>query len=461
MKRFFVTLCAVALLGACAEKPVVIPAPMGTVERVGEDVAVSAGGDVIEYKVSGNCAWAITDTYDDVALTVTPLSGAANKETTVTVVVNPSESLYEVEHELVFVFTNSKEESLEKKVKIKVDKIEGEVICEGPFELPLEGGIVNFNPKVSCAWEMTCPDYVQTNVTSGSGGNHGQFFVTLGRNYDVFPKTHEFVFTLQDPSFAVTEYKFTITQAPSTSVTYGDVEYPVKIMKDGKAWFAENLRYLPAGKVASDKTDSLSILNGIWYPLDTDGTNPFFSKESAVIAKKGYLYNIFGWLNISDGQIPSGTAIQNLDKVQGICPDGWRLPVMEDIMGLVGECADQTTNADAPYYDASRGDAYMTLLNEDGFNIEAIGYVRLANIFATSVTMVGLTGTAPNKAFNMSYIASTAARGFTGSGSTQNFQYYGIMTMRSKDTCNGAKFGIGDGVSVRCVRENPDTLAAE
>ncbi len=98
-------------------------------------------------------------------------------------------------------------------------------------------------------------------------------------------------------------------QKPDPNVlTYAGETYRIKEV-NGKIWMAENLRYVPAGA---------TLERDYWYP---DG-------NKADVAKVGLLYP---YRTAVGGTIPApnGTA-----PIQGICPDGWRIPTSDELWEL-------------------------------------------------------------------------------------------------------------------------------
>ncbi len=91
-------------------------------------------------------------------------------------------------------------------------------------------------------------------------------------------------------------------------LTYAGETYRIEVV-DGKTWMAENLRYVPAG--ATLKRD-------YWYPD---------SKEEKV-AELGLLYT---YRTAVGGTIP---APNDAAPVQGICPNGWRIPTSAELWEL-------------------------------------------------------------------------------------------------------------------------------
>ncbi len=242
--------------------------------------------------------------------------------------------------------------------------------------------------------------------------------------------------------------------------TYDDVKYNVVKMKDGKWWMAQNLAYLPEG--CTPATDLTAVTAGVFAPIQVNAgqTAAEFTTDPAVVARNGYLYQAEVALGLKVGDLTSVADAQKLEAAQGICPKGWHIPTLQDIKGLVGKCAGETTNADAPYY--SNGDGLIKLLNADGFNMEAVGAVSILDNTRASGTFMGFLSAYKDRLSSGMFCGSTYAgvtyntSGDEASG-VKNLQFYGLMPMTNKAsedlyTCNGTKVSYRIAAPVRCVR---------
>ena len=258
-----------------------------------------------------------------------------------------------------------------------------------------------------------------------------------------------------------------ITGGPSFSenleegyFTYDDVKYNVVKMKDGKWWMAQNLAYLPEG--CTPATDLTAVTAGVFAPIQVNAgqTAAEFTTDPAVVAKNGYLYQAEFALGLKVGDLTSVADAQKLEAAQGICPKGWHVPTLQDIKDLVGKCAGETTNADAPYYGGA--DGLIKLLNADGFNMEAVGAVSIQDNTKTSGSFMGFLSGYKDHLSSSMFCGSTYAgvtyntSGDEASG-VKNLQFYGLMPMTNKAsedqyTCNGTKVSYRIAGPVRCVR---------
>ena len=242
--------------------------------------------------------------------------------------------------------------------------------------------------------------------------------------------------------------------------TYDGVKYNVAKMKDGKWWMAQNLAYLPEGYTPA--TDITAVTAGVFAPLQVkaDHSGLEFSTDPAVVAKNGYLYQAEVALGLKVGDLTSVADAQKLEAAQGICPKGWHVPTLQDILSLVGKTVGATTDASAPYYDGANG--AIALLNADGFNMAPVGMVSIQDNTKTSGLLQGFNSNYPDRITSSMFCGSTYAgvtyntSGDEASG-VKNLQFYGLMPMTNKATeaeytCNGTKVSYRIAGPVRCVR---------
>ncbi len=100
------------------------------------------------------------------------------------------------------------------------------------------------------------------------------------------------------------------TGESGAGVTLGGVTYATAVVA-GREWMAENLRYLPS--------DGWSAHTHYWYPDDSK-------------AKAETLGLLYSYIVATGGELP---APDDAEKVQGICPDGWRLPTIGELETLI------------------------------------------------------------------------------------------------------------------------------
>ena len=242
--------------------------------------------------------------------------------------------------------------------------------------------------------------------------------------------------------------------------TYDGVKYNVVKMKDGKWWMAQNLAYLPEGYTPA--TDLTAVTAGVFAPIQVNAehTSAEFTTDAAVVAANGYLYQSEVALGLKVGDLTSEAEAKGLEGAQGICPKGWHVPTLDDIVALVGKSVGANTNTEAPYYDGANGS--IVKLNEDGFNMDAFGAISIQDNTKTAGSFMGWASAYPDKISSGMFCGSTFAgvtyntSGDTASG-VKNLQFYGFMPMTNKATeaeytCNGTKVSYRIAGPVRCVR---------
>ena len=244
-------------------------------------------------------------------------------------------------------------------------------------------------------------------------------------------------------------------------VKYGDNAYLASKMKDGKVWMTENLHYLPEGYTPS--TDLKNVTAGIYMPvvLNEDHTAATFGTDDDA-RYQGYLYQSEVALGLKVGDITSEEQAKALEGTQGICPEGWHIPTIDDITGLVGKAvAPIVTNEKAPYYDTDKKYGSMDLLNEDGFLADAWGAVSIVDNTKTSATLMGWLKANPDQ-ISSGYICGSSFAGISyitandPASGIKNVQFYGFMPMANNGTFNGSKLSYRIGASVRCVRNSAE-----
>ena len=242
--------------------------------------------------------------------------------------------------------------------------------------------------------------------------------------------------------------------------TYDGVKYNVVKLKDGNWWMAQNLAYLPEG--VTPATELTAVTAGVFAPIqiNADHTGAEFTTDPAVVAANGYLYQAEFALGLQVGDLKSVADAQKLEGTRGICPKGWHLPTLNDIMGLVGKTPQVADNKDAPYY--VNGNGSMVKLNEDGFNMTAYGSISIQDNTKANGTFMGWASGYPDKLSSGMFCGSTYATvtyntaGDETSG-VKNLQFYGFMPMTNKATeaeytCNGTKVSYRIAAPVRCIR---------
>lgn len=294
-------------------------------------------------------------------------------------------------------------------------------------------------------------DWITVTPAGGDSATEQTVTIAVTENNDV-DRSGEVTFNIGNDASA----KVTVSQK-GTSIEYAGEKYRTVKMKDGRIWMAENLRYVPQGLTPSK--DLSDVKAGVYYPIvmNSEKTAVEFSTSEDVIKTNGYLYQTEVALGLKVGDLTSVEKANSLEGVQGICPDGWHIPTIDEIVALVGKAVSPiVTNEDAPYYDKDKKNALMDLLNADGFNANAWGAVTIVDNTKTSATLMGMLKNATEVASG--YMCGSSYAGVTyntkddETSGVKNLQFWGFMPMKNNGTFNGAKLSYRIGASVRCVK---------
>lgn len=252
-------------------------------------------------------------------------------------------------------------------------------------------------------------------------------------------------------------------------ITYHGDKYTVAKMKDNKWWMTQNMRYVPEGYTPS--SDLTQVTAGIYNPVIYNVTESAaeFSTDDDIIEQHGYFYQTEVAMGLKVGDLPQEVPADDealaalrlqYEGIQGICPKGWHIPTLKDIMDLVGRCSGQTTNKDAPYYDNTADNCLIDLLNADNFNMDAYGAINIASITTTTASFIGGLKTRSYLSSGY-YVGSTIYKVNKNSqtGAFTTYQFYALMPNTNKDNanefnCNGAFMNYRVGANLRCVRND-------
>lgn len=236
------------------------------------------------------------------------------------------------------------------------------------------------------------------------------------------------------------------TPEDPNTLTYAGVTYKTVTLADGNTWMAENLRYVPEGKtVSSDPAEK----SGIWYPA----ANADKKADPALAEKLGLLYDAATAFGVDEITKENASTFEGC---QGICPQGWHIPTVAEMTGLVGQNSNSALiNTNAPYYDADIKGASLAALKEAGFEWQFAGCVNRNDLSKNGAYLItnydGVYGV-------MSYlIGSSLYKIFENTDEAKtlkNVQYYYMMPLWN-DTNEKVSVAYGNflsGASVRCVK---------
>ncbi len=225
---------------------------------------------------------------------------------------------------------------------------------------------------------------------------------------------------------------------------YDGVEYKTVTLADGNTWMAENLRFIPRGMtVSSDPVEDA----GIWYPA----ANADKVADPALAETLGLLYDAATAFSVEE--ITADNA-GTFEGTQGICPEGWHIPTVSELTGLVGQCSNSAlTNPDGAYFDPAIKGASLTVLKEAGWEWQFAGARNKANTAGKGSYLV----TSYNDIYGvMSYVMGSTMYQHTTNedGSLKNVQYYYLMTTynASNEKVTVAYGNFLAGASIRCVK---------
>lgn len=319
-------------------------------------------------------------------------------------------------------------------------------------QVPYWGGELKYTVTSNCNWMVGTREEkgLSFNVIDGGSGTT-ELVVSVPKNTTRNSINWSFLIKFEN-SDGLTDSKTVSFEQPAPSLEYGGVTYKVVYLQDGNYWMAENLRYVPEGKTVSE--DLKNIANGIWYPVNTDGTNALFDKTESYVNECGYLYTA----SVAFGAEVTASNFDKFAGTRGICPEGWHIPTFEECFALIGHTSNSKVYPDdpkAPYYDADLKYGSIAKMAADGMTLPIPGLVNVSSATATAGALVGPTGKAPEKTMNTAYILGSTSYQKTDNtdGSLKNIQYYSIMPSKNNGTLNVAYSSYRSGCSVRCVRD--------
>lgn len=247
---------------------------------------------------------------------------------------------------------------------------------------------------------------------------------------------------------------------------YHDVRYSVAKMADGKWWMTSNMRYVPDGFTPC--SDLKNVTAGIYCPIvvNSDRSGAEFSSDETVISANGCLYQSETALGLKVGDIVTIEDAVALEGARGLCPEGWHVPTVTDIVYLVGKVAtykypEGQSELSGAYYDEALGNAPISALNADGFNAAAWGAVAIQDNTRTAGTFVGWLKSNPSVISSgflcgSSYAGSTLLDSSDPSKGCKNFQFWAFIPMSGNGTFNGGKLSYRMAAPLRCVRDSAE-----
>lgn len=141
-------------------------------------------------------------------------------------------------------------------------------------------------------------------------------------------------------------------------VELGGIRYTTRVI-DGKEWMTENLFYAP--------TDAIYFTD-YWYPQN----------RADKISELGILYS---YRTAMAGEAP---VLNDAATIRGICPEGWRLPTIGELVELAKTVGKEFFAKSGFYYMNYDGDGYNDvrnyILSSTHPDEEHVQYLRIPNI---------------------------------------------------------------------------------
>lgn len=372
MKHFSVLMVAALLaMVACTNEPEI------SIDRT--DLQMDYKGGRCEFNVSSNCEWEIFCNSDNEDLLTISQTEGPSGEQNIQVIVNKNDSKSILNHYFTAVAHGKKRDALAY-FTITQGAPAYVVFSKNVFTTDYIGGEYEFTVSSNFPWSIsvkgagiTVDPMSGTPKTKADGDddeeeedeNSSKITVTIDEYEGDVNRDFELTVTAIGDDTVVSD-KLVITQNRPMLVI-GKREYPIKKMGDGRWWMVQNLCYSTKGVSIGDG------VCGIWYPC-SDTALDFDSSEAGIIGK-GLLYSD---ATAFDTNITATTAKRMENTPQGICPDGWHIPKLNEYLALVGKSTNTEieVNTEAPYYDAARNHGSLSMLEEAGFNTTMSGYVQ-------------------------------------------------------------------------------------
>ena len=367
MRKFLVLMAAaVFVFVACADDP--------QISLDNSSAEFTHKGGSCDLVVTSNCDWDLICDSDDSDLVYMSQTKGPGGTQTIHIDILENESTSILHHYFTAVAHGVKRDAL---TTFSVTQGAPAYVIFGKtaFTTDYMGGTYEFNISANVPWELS---YEGEDITieivedeedaDGEDEDEDSVNTTIAVTIEDWEGGTDRKFeirALADSDEGPISDKLTITQT-APALIIGNRTYSIKKMPDGRWWMTQNLCYTTKGIEIGDGVCK------IWYPC-SDTALEWDSTTEGIIGK-GLLYGDAVAFNTN---ITTTTA-RRLEYAQGLCPDGWHIPTLDEFLGLVGKCtnAQVETKTDAPFYDASKGHGSLSMLEEGGFNPAMSGYVR-------------------------------------------------------------------------------------
>ena len=406
------------------------------VEFVYDHINAAVGGGTYTADIKTNVRWKVVE-YNGNITSVSPMSGNGNGTLSINLTENTD---FKKVANIIVLQMDEPDRVVNQTFVLRVDQAAIDAVISADItqmDIPCCGGYLTINISSNAAWKLELPAGLTSETVSGE--LDGSFKVKYAENMSTSELIKNIVVSSEnDPQVSVT---IKLTQEAFTSPTYIDYEgdqYKVMFMDDNRWWFAQNMRYIPEGKTPS--TDAANV-TGIWNPVvfSLTASEVVFYTDPADIRELGYIYDLRTATAGASDQITSAENLALIEKVRGICPEGWYLPTSKEVQAL--SVAHPNDPASPLSYRMS-----ITGLTELGFWQDVQGCVMISNSTAApALNRVGY------------WFTSTIASYALGTGATEGritLMMSCIMQNRTAandylQIANGSAF---NGAGVRCVK---------
>ena len=376
MKHFSVLMVmALVAFVACNREPEV------SIDKTSVDLSYKGG--TCDLTVSANCEWEIICNSDNKDLISISQVRGASGEQTIRINVNENESTSILKHYITAVAHGDKRDALTSmtitqgapayvqfsKSIFTADYIGGEfkftVASNFPWSISVQGEGISVSPLSGTPKAVVEDDSMPNEKKDDEEEDEGNVITVTIDEYEGDVNRQFVLYVTAIGDDAVVNDKLTITQTRPL-LMIGNREYPIKKMGDGRWWMVQNLCYSSKSSTIGDP------ISGIWYPC-SDSALEFDSSREGIISK-GLLYSDATAFN----ETITATTAKKLEGAQGLCPAGWHIPTLKELLALVGKSRNSQieVNTAAPYYDAARDCGSLSMLEEAGFNTTTAGYVK-------------------------------------------------------------------------------------
>ncbi len=281
--------------------------------------------------------------------------------------------------------------------------IQPSVVTNTPYDISEFSAKVDFEVSNDGAEKIYSIGLIWSKSSSVLDMENYQDYAVLGE--DIGAYTYQFVALIPDTTYYIRAFALS-----SEGIYYGEVQsfttdevtacvgdelvdyegYQYSTVQIGnQCWFAENLRYLP---LVSGYT-TYDYVAPHYYVYGYLGTDVTEAKATVTYENYGVLYN---WGAAMNGDDPNNPGVNG---IQGICPDGWHIPDLNEwkelkmVLGISETEANIMSYNDGPQGSLLAGNSSLwldgILENNDsfgtiGFNALPGGYVGYGNIYDES-----------------------------------------------------------------------------